>query len=375
MRYLLKLFVRLFVFLFIIHCNQLPTDPKLPTNPNSAYDKFTGNRMLMISIPQYKATLDEFIDFKKQQGFDVMLNLECAAGGVDSIKGAIKGAHQLKKLTYIILIGDIEDVPSPYYLNAPSDPSYVLLDGNDLIGDALISRISIKNEIELKNILNKIILFEKGAFNNHAWISKAIVVGIREFDGLNHTVGIVQSMRDKKAYFRQVFQILDSDADASGTFLRTFEKEGANMIVYNSHGAPDGFHSIPFRNADLAKLSNFGSSLSFIHGAGCSTGSFQWSEGDCFAEKVLKTGTIEKPAGPVGILAFSRSANPYPAMAAQRKAFMELYFLDEIDTIGELCYYSNLYAMQQVDPYEAEKFYNHWHLFGDCSMKIRKQQK
>lgn len=42
------------------------------------------------------------------------------------------------------------------------------------------------------------------------------------------------------------------------------------------------------------------------------------------------------------------------------------------DTFGELCYYSNLYAMKQYNDYEAERHYRKCHLFGDCSMTIWK---
>ena len=244
--------------------------------------------------------------------------------------------------------------------------------GNYYIGDALVSRISVKSTLELKNIINKLIFYEKGNFINTEWISKAIVVGTHEFNGINHTSGIVNAMREQSGYFNKVIQILETDNNPHTTLMEAIENEGANMIVYNSHGSPDGFGSIVLNNSHISTLNTFGNSFPFIHGAGCSTGSFQWSEGDCFAEVILKTGTIEKPSGPVAMLAFSRSANPGPAMMAQRKAFKELFFIKEINTIGELCYFSNLYAMSQFDDYEAEKFYKHWHIFGDCSAPIWK---
>ena len=60
-------------------------------------------------------------------------------------------------------------------------------------------------------------------------------------------------------------------------------------------------------------------------------------------------------------------------MMAQRKAFEELYFNEEIKTMGELTYFSILYAMTQVDDYAAEIAYKHWHLFGDCSLTFWKR--
>jgi hypothetical protein len=121
-------------------------------------------------------------------------------------------------------------------------------------------------------------------------------------------------------------------------------------------------------------LKTFGGSFPFIHGAACATGSFQWSAGDCFAEAILKTGTIDQPAGAIGMLAFSRGTDSGPAMAAQRIAFKELYYDERIVTIGELCYFSNLRVMSEFPSSSAEPFYKHWHLFGDCSAPIWKHK-
>ena len=336
--------------------------------------RFHGNQMLVISVPKYKEAVDEYLKWKKSRGLKVEADFTSATKGAEAVKARLKDKFNNTGLTFVIIIGDIEDVPSPYYMGAPSDPSYVLLEGDDYIGDALISRIPAKNPDECRNILNKIIFYEKGNFKDTDWIDNAIVVGTHEFDGIAHTTGIAKVMKEKADYFDEIFQILETDQDTQQTLFQTIENHGAHMIVYNSHGSPDGFHNIVFTNKDIPKLSTFHGSFPFFHGAGCSTGSFHLSSGDCFAEALLKTGTLENPYGPIAVLAFSRSANPGPAMMAQREAFKKLYYDKNIRTYGELCYYSNLYAMENFNAYEAEKFYKHWHLFGDCSTPIWKHK-
>ncbi|MFA7420407.1 MAG: C25 family cysteine peptidase [Melioribacteraceae bacterium] len=376
-----KYLVILLTFLIVISFSSCQKEDT-PIEPDSTenkeidngidFNRFKGEEMLIITVDKFVNELQPFINYKKSIGMNVVLNTFAAPVGVEAIKNAIQAKYEKDGLHFIILVGDIEDVPSPYFQGSPSDPSYALLEGDDLIGDALISRISVKSYAELKNIVNKLLIYQKGEFRSKDWITNAIVVGTYHFDGVNHTSGITSVLRNHTSYFKNVYQVLETDQNPHPDLMNAIENNGANMIVYNSHGFSDGFYSIAFKNNHLPELKTFGNSFPFIHGAACLTGSFEWSVGDCFAEAVLKTGTYEKPAGPIGMLAFSRSTDAAPAMTAQRIAFKELYFDDKIETIGELCYFSNLLAMKEFDTAHSEQFYKHWHLFGDCSMSIWK---
>lgn len=372
MRFTIKSIILLLITVLVILSFKSTKSGLENTNKDDPdYNKFKGNKMLIITTPVYSGELTEFVKFKKSKGFDVELDTKSASNGDSSVKSAILKKYKKTGLDYVILVGDIDDVPSPYFQGAPSDPSYVLLEGDDLIGDALISRISANSNSELKNIMNKIVLYQKGEFKETGWISKGIVIGTAEFDGVNHTSGIAKVMENQQA-FKNVKLVLETDTDPHASLLNYIKNEGANMIVMNSHGSPHGFHSPKFVSDDLTFLSTFGGSFPFIHGAGCSTGDFDTPGQNCFAEAVIKTGSVEHPAGVTAILAFSRSASPPPAMMAQRIAFKELYYKDEIKTIGELCYFSNLKSLKSFNQYIAEPFYKHFHLFGDCSAPIWK---
>jgi hypothetical protein len=365
------------VLLLVLACSFCKTNEAVDPDPLPAadvdLDRFKGNEMIIITVDKYLPALQPFVQYKTSLGMRVAIDTAAAPLGVAAIQDVLRRKYENGGVQFIILVGDIEDVPSPYFQSAPSDPSYALLEGNDLVGDALISRLSVKNTAELGNIVNKLLVYEKGEFPDRGWIGKAIVAGTSEFDGVNHTSGIAAVMRSQSLYFEQVTQILQTDRDPHGDLLNAIENDGANMIVYNSHGSEDGFHSIEFTTGNIPELKTFGRSFPFIHGAACSTGSFQWAGGDCFAEAILKTGTTDQPAGAIGMLAFSCSTDSGPAMAAQRIAFKELYYNDKIVTIGELCYFSNLRVMSEFDRAAAEPFYKHWHLFGDCSAPIWKR--
>jgi hypothetical protein len=328
--------------------------------------------MMIVTISEFQPVLTEFVNWKRGRGFDVEVHVIDDDSDPGEIQAVLQEKYDSSGLTHIILVGDIEHVPSHRFHSAPSDPSYALLEGDDYIGDALISRISVKNIRELRNQLNKFIFYERGRFNRTGWIQNAVVVGTHEFNGVDHTTGIATVMQDFPSFFSSVVTVLEIDADPHGALMSAIQDHGANMIVINSHGGPDGFYSIRWWNVDIPELTDFCGSFPFIHGAACSTGSFQWSDGDCFGEMVLKVGSPERPAGPVGMLGFSCSTDPGPAMMAQRKAFKELYFNEQVTTLGELTYFSILYAQGQFPDYEAERAYKHWHLFGDCSLSLWK---
>jgi hypothetical protein len=355
-------------------CQKVAADPDPLPSADIDYDRFKGNEMIIITVDKYLSALQPFVQYKTSLGMRVEIDSVSAPLGVAAIRDKLQRKYAGGGVQFIILVGDIEDVPSPYFQDAPSDPSYALLEGEDLIGDALISRLSVKNTVELGNIINKLLVYEKGEFADREWITKAIVVGTSEFNGVDHTSGIAAVMGSQSAFFDRVTRILQTDPDPHGDLMDAVENDGANMIVYNSHGSEDGFHSIEFTTRNIPQLKKFGNSFPFIHGAACSTGSFQWAAGDCFAEAILKTGTIGQPAGAIGMLAFSRGTDSGPAMAAQRIAFKELYFDERIVFIGELCYFSNLRVMSEIDRSSAEPLYKHWHLFGDCSARIWKHR-
>ena len=304
-------------------------------------------------------------------------------GGAEAIKGKIQSKYDTEGVKYIILVGDIDDVPSimlpahrssPYRKEGyPSDPSYTLLEGDDLIGDALISRISVNTVDELENQLSKIIKYEKGDFESFEWIRHAAVASMTGFDGIDHAGKLENVLKSRTDYFDTVIKIMESDQNITEKIREAIEKTGVNFIAHHGHGSTTAFGSLPFSREDAAALKNHGNGFPIIHGAACSTGSFWIEEGDCLAEAFMKAGTVEKPAGAIAFLGGSTSMDPGACIAAQKEVFMHYYFDEEIKTIGELFYRGTTAAMENLSKERAERLFRRWHLFGDCSTPLWKR--
>ena len=332
-----------------------------------------GNKMLIISTPEYESALAQFINWKKDRGLDVELNVSAAGEGVNQVKSKIKEKYNKGGLKYIILVGDIDDVPSPYFNGSPSDPSYVLLEGDDLIGEALISRISVNNVSELENQISKIIYYEKGEFESYEWINQALVASMDGFDGINHANVVENAMKEHPGFFNTVLKIMESDGGITEKLRDAIEKTGVNFIAHHGHGSPTGFESLPFSREDAKNLKNTGKGLPIIHGAACATGSFWIENGDCLAEAFMKAGTVSAPAGAAAFLGASASMDPYACISAQKEVFTKLYYENENNTVGILFYKGTLNAMNNLSEDRAERLYKYWHLFGACSMRLWKQ--
>jgi len=337
---------------------------------SDADQAFAGNKMLIITTSKYEKVLDEYIDWKVARGLDVELDVLSAEKGAEAIQRKIQEKYDNKGLTFIVLVGDIDDVPSVMLAGYPSDPSYTLLEGDDLVGDALISRISVNTLAELENQLNKIVIYEKGDFENFDWIRRAVVASMTGFDGIDHASKLETSLKSHPDYFDKVIKIMESDSNITQKIRDAIEKTGVNFIAHHGHGSTTAFGSLPFSRENAANLKNFDTGFPIIHGAACSTGSFWIENGDCLAEAFMKAGTVEEPAGAIAFLGGTTSMDPGACIAAQKKVFMNYYFDEDVKTIGELFYKGTLAAMKTLNKERGERLFRRWHLFGDCSTPL-----
>jgi hypothetical protein len=346
---------------------------KLPLDAPNTGQTMAGNKMLIITTPKYAKVLDKYIDWKIKRGLDVEMDIQSAEKGAETIQRKIQEKYDHGGLSYIVLVGDIDDIASVMLAGYPSDPSYTLLEGDDLIGDALISRISVNTPAELENQLNKILKYEKGDFENFDWIHHAVVASMTGFEGIDHAGKLVTSLKSHPDYFDEVIKIMDSDSDITKKIREAIEKTGVNFIAHHGHGSETAFGSLPFSREDAANLKNFDTGFPIIHGAACSTGSFWIENGDCLAEAFMKAGTVQKPAGAIAFLGGATSMDPLACIAAQKEVFMKYYYDENVETIGELFYKGTLAAMKRLSKDKGEHLFRRWHLFGDCSTPLWKK--
>ena len=329
--------------------------------------------MLTITTPEYALGLADFIQWKESRGIDVELNTSSASNGVDAVRSVIQTKYDNEGLTYILLVGDSADVPSPQQSileGRSSDPSYALLEGDDFYGDALISRISVSSVAELENQLNKLLVHEQALFDSNGWIFHAMVAALSEFGGTAHANTIESAMLAHPDHFTNVVKLLEDEGAGSADIKNAIENTGINIFTYMGHGNANGLYSIPFSVADAQNLRDSNGRFPLIHTIGCSVGEFDRAGSDCFAEAMMNAGSVAEPAGAAAILASVENMKVGVGEPAQLHAFTDLYYRPGEQTVGALCFEATVVAMNQQDNDGAETLYRQWHLFGDCSMPI-----
>jgi len=374
-------FHSLYPRVFLNYASDFLSDPaSSPTKAGAGNASATGvpehDNMLIVTTPHYAPALADFIAWKEVTGWNVELNTAAASNGVAAVQNAIQAKYDNDGLAYILLVGDLDDVPSPLVsvlLGRPSDPSYALLEGDDVYGDAIVSRISVSDTGELRNQLNKIMIHGQAGFAHNGWIHRALVVAGSDYGGTPHADTIEAGMLAHPGEFQAVIKLLADAGAGSADIKDAVENVGVNMFTYVGHASEAGFQGVPFTTVDAAALQPASNRFPMVHAVACNSGNFGWIAGDCFAEAMLKAGSPTAPAGAVAMLASSETMLVGMGEIAQKAAFTNLYYRPDIDTFGELCFEATVLAMNRLDPAGAELLYRQWHLFGDASSPLWKR--
>ncbi len=213
---------------------------------------------------------------------------------------------------YVVLVGDmshdyrhiysssrenyIASIPfqAIEYGQAPSDNMIVAFEGNDVVPDMIIGRISCETVDEGNIILDKTINYP--ADNNKEWKQNVLLLasGLNYEDqlqfGFNAASNYLDSyyLEPNGIHASKVFNFPATPEDmkyqGSGPEMRHQIDNGTVLTNYYGHGG-GGQWDLVFTNDDIYELHN-GDKLPVILSVTCYTGHFD--DQDCFGEKFIK---------------------------------------------------------------------------------------
>ena len=352
-------------------------------NYSSSLDRYTpvneDGSMLVICYGPFIESMQPFINWKNKKGIKTELVDVADIGDADAIKTFVEDYYYNYGLNFLLLVGDIAQIPSPRFSegagsNSPGDPYYGFIPTDDYYPDVFVGRFSAENIGHVTTMVNRTIAYERYPDIEGSWYKEGAGFASNQGPGDDgeydneHMDIIRQKLLDYS--YNEIEQVYDP----SGTVAQgeVAINAGLSIINYTGHGSNDSFgNGCPMNNTDVNGLTNSGM-WPWIWSVACVNGEFHM--GTCFAETWLRaTDADNNPTGAVSTLMSTVNQAWNPPMDGQdemNNIFVESYSNNIKRTFGGLSYNG---CMEMNDNYgsqgDLETLY--WTIFGDPSYVVR----
>jgi len=264
-------------------------------------------------------------------------------------------AESGKKLKYVLLLGDVKQIPVAYEAGETikvwerdpriaHDNAYADLDGDDL-PDLAVGRLPADNVNEARELLGKVIAYETSA-DKGPWLRRVnVLAGVGGFGALADWAIEQVATKFLQENVPAEYDLHVTYANPSSPFCPPPSRigeiaverfnEGALVVAYLGHGSRMRLDRLRFRSRAYTIFDDESVyELEARHGApivffcACSTGHVDGAP-DSLAEMAVK-----RRAGPVAIIASSRVSMPY-ANGVLAKELLEAMLQTKTPTVGE----------------------------------------
>ena len=252
--------------------------------------------MVVITPPEFTAQLAEFVDWKTARGFRVVVGITgspevgSTAASIQSYIHALynSGTPELPAPSFVLLVGDVEQIPVFTEESNPSDRPYCAVDG-DVIPDIYYGRFPAGNSSQLQAMLDKTLLYDQFALPDPSYLGEVVMIaGMDGSHGADWANGQINYGTDN--YFDASHGITSHTYlyPSSGGHAADIVQDVSNGVVYvnyTAHGSAFGWSNPQFLQADINGLDNYGRYCLAV-GNCCSSASFDI--GECFGETWLR---------------------------------------------------------------------------------------
>lgn len=341
----------------------------------------SGN-MLIISYGDFMDEMQPFIDWKIMSGTPVEIVDVATIGGSSDIKQYVANYYNDNGLTYVLLIGDSQQVPSSVIGGSDSDVDYSYVVGNDHYPDLFVGRFSAETEAHVSTQVTRVLNYEQTPITDTAWYAKAIGIASSEGTGDDgeYDYEHMRNIADNKLlpftynYAHEFYDGNQGGNDATGNPTTTMVADaintGATIINYVGHGSTSSWATSGFSSSNVSNLTNTGK-LPFIFSVACVNGNFVNSY--CFAEAWLRAEYNDQPSGAIATLMSTINQSWSPPMRGQDEMndiLTEAYANNIKRTFGGISM-NGCMNMNDVYGSAGDDMTDTWTIFGDPSLEIR----
>jgi len=258
-------------------------------------------KYVIISDPMFESQLTPFIEWKTEQGYQVIVQYtgNAAVGSTkESIKVYLQGLWDAATPedpapTYLLIVGDHGQIPAWSPQASPTghitDLTYVRLEGSDFLPEMYYGRFSANNTSELQPQIDKTLYYEKYEMEDPSYLANQILIaGMDNNFGNSHGNGQINYVTTHYANAENGVNPLTHMYPASGSQSNQIVNEtsaGAGWITYTAHGDWNLWYDPSFSIANINSLQNTGK-YAFVVGNCCLTNKFEHTT--CFGEAWLR---------------------------------------------------------------------------------------
>jgi hypothetical protein len=254
--------------------------------------------LVILSDTLFRKELQPLIAWKRIKGFNVVeaYRQDSLVGSTrESIKAYLKSLYSnppegLAPPSFLLIVGDVEQVPHSQYPGQVTDLYYAEYDGaGDYIPDVFYGRISVKSPGQLRGVVDKILEYEQFRFADPSFLDEAVLIaGVDAYDAATFGNGQINYayeyyLNPGNGNITHLFSYPESGSSAQA--IRDLVSHGVGFVNYTGHGQYDRWENPAFRISDIDQLQNSGRYPVMI-GNGCETDLFTADE--CFAEALIR---------------------------------------------------------------------------------------
>jgi len=355
-------------------------------NSSSANSKYTPlneqGKMLIICPELFIPTMQALVNWKNISGVPTeIVSLATCGSSNTAIKNYISNYYTNYGLTYVILVGDVAQVPTFTVSGGGSDNTYSYLAGNDHYPEIFVGRISAENIGHVQTQVQKILSYEKNPVSNNGWLNRGIGIGSDQGPGDNNEYDYqhIRNIRTKLLNYQYISSSelydgsqggLDATGSPTAATVTNDVNNGVGIIYYTGHGSDNSWGTTGFSGTNANALNNT-NKWPFIFSVACVNGNF--TAGTCFAEDWMRATYNSQPTGAIATLMSTINQSWNPPMCGQDEMIDILTESIQTNIKRTFGGISMNGCMKMIDNYTAggEEMIDTWNIFGDPSIVVR----
>ena len=338
-----------------------------------------GN-MLIISYGDFMDEMQPLVDWKNRKGIPTeMVNVSSIGSSSSAIESFVDNYYYENGLTYLLLVGDIAQIPSPSLNGSVSDPSYGFISGNDAYSEILVGRFSGNNPAEIITQVQRSIDYELYPELGASWYDN--VLGVASAEGPGYGGMTDDEFSDflwdtiLSDYTYDSFTgVYDGSGGTDAAGINAINS-GVSLVNYTGHGSITSWgNGASLSNAQINSLTN-NNKLPFVITVGCNVGEFQ-STSACFTETWQRATNNGQATGSIAHFGSTIPQSWEPPMHGQwamNSIITESYDNNISRSLGGIAVNGGMH-MNEAQGSSGINETNHWTFFGDPSVVLRSDQ-